>query len=153
MRETDKIISQKSKRYYWSIFGKLNLTKKPFFPDFQHQVAFAEKSLFLLLFPPLESEYAKTLCTFLLNSILRACVLNHFSRVRFCNPVDCRLPRISVHGILQERILEWVATPCSRGSFQPRDQTWVSCVFCITGGFFTAEPLGTPQLSTQFSSV
>ena len=73
LRETDKIISQKSKRYYWSIFGKLNLTKKPFFPYFQHQVAFAEKSLFLLLFPPLESEYAKTLCTSLLNSILHAC--------------------------------------------------------------------------------
>ena len=37
-------------------------------------------------------------------------------------------------GILQARILEWVSIPFSRGSSQPRDQTWV---FCITGRFFT----------------
>ena len=40
-----------------------------------------------------------------------------------------------VHGILQARILEWVAIPFSRGSSKPRDQTQV---FCITGGFFTS---------------
>ena len=39
----------------------------------------------------------------------------------------------TVHGILQARILEWAAFPCSRGSFQPRDQTQVSC---IAGEFF-----------------
>ena len=39
-----------------------------------------------------------------------------------------------VHGILQARILEWVAFPFSRGSSQTRDQTQVSC---IAGGFFT----------------
>ena len=33
----------------------------------------------------------------------------------------------SVHGILQARILEWVSISSSRGSSQPRDQTWVSC--------------------------
>ena len=38
------------------------------------------------------------------------------------------------HGILQARLLEWVAFPFSKGSPQPRDQTRVSC---ITGGFFT----------------
>ena len=37
-------------------------------------------------------------------------------------------------GILQARILEWVAMPSSRGSFQPRDRTQVAC---IAGGFFT----------------
>jgi len=37
-------------------------------------------------------------------------------------------------GILQARILEWVAIPFSRGSSQPRDQTQVSS---IAGGFFT----------------
>ena len=37
-------------------------------------------------------------------------------------------------GILQARILEWVVIPFSRGSFQPRDRTWVSC---IAGRFFT----------------
>ena len=44
--------------------------------------------------------------------------------------MDC-----TAHGILQARILEWVAFPFSRGSFQPRDRTQVSC---IAGGFFTS---------------
>ena len=48
--------------------------------------------------------------------------------------MDCSLPRSSVHGILQTRILEWAAIPFSRGSSQPRDWTWV---FCIAGRFFT----------------
>ena len=39
-----------------------------------------------------------------------------------------------VHGILQARILEWVAFPFSRGSYKRRDQTQVSS---IVGGFFT----------------
>ena len=38
-----------------------------------------------------------------------------------CDPMDCRLPDSSVRGILQARILEWVAMPSSRGSSQPRD--------------------------------
>jgi len=44
-----------------------------------------------------------------------------------CNPIDCSPPGSSVHGILQARILEWIAMPSSRGSSQPRDQTLVSC--------------------------
>ena len=40
-----------------------------------------------------------------------------------CNPMDCSLPASSVHGILQARMLEWVAMPSSWGSSQPRDQT------------------------------
>ena len=43
----------------------------------------------------------------------------------------------SVHGILQARTLEWVAMPSSRGSSQPRDRTWVSCVSHIGRRFFT----------------
>ena len=46
----------------------------------------------------------------------------------------CCLPGSCVHGILQARILEWVAIPLSRGSSQPRDWTWVSH---IAGRFFT----------------
>ena len=48
-----------------------------------------------------------------------------------CNPMEYSPPRSSVHGILQARILEWVAMPSSRGSFSPRDQIHVSCVSCI----------------------
>ena len=51
-----------------------------------------------------------------------------------CDPRDCSLPDFPVHGILQARILAWVAVPFSRGSSQPRDQTQVSC---IEGRFFT----------------
>ena len=49
----------------------------------------------------------------------------------FCNPMDCSLPGCSVHGILQARILEWVAISLSRGSSQPTDWTPASCVSCI----------------------
>ena len=45
-----------------------------------------------------------------------------------CSPMDCSPQGSSVHGILQARILEWVAIPFSRGSSQPREQTWVSCI-------------------------
>ena len=44
----------------------------------------------------------------------------------FCDPMDCSLPDSSVHGVLQARILEWIAIPFSRESSWPRDQTWVS---------------------------
>ena len=47
-----------------------------------------------------------------------------------CDPMD-----YTVHGILQARILEWVAFPFPRGSSQPRDQTQVSG---IAGRFFTS---------------
>ena len=45
-------------------------------------------------------------------------------------------PWTKVHGILQARILEWVAVPISRGFSQPGDQTQVSC---IAGGFFSSQ--------------
>ena len=48
------------------------------------------------------------------------------SCLTLCNPTDRSPPGSSVHGVLQARILEWVATLCSRGSSQPRDQTQVS---------------------------
>ena len=51
-----------------------------------------------------------------------------------------------VYGILQARILEWVAFPFSRGSSQPRDQTWVSC---IAGGFFTNWAIRETQSNMQ----
>ena len=52
--------------------------------------------------------------------------------------VDCSLSGSSLWGILQERILEWVAMPCSGESSWPRNQTWVFYVSCIlAGGFLT----------------
>ena len=52
------------------------------------------------------------------------------SCLTLCDPMD-----YTVHGVLQARILEWVAIPFSRGSSQPMDQTQVSH---IAGGFFTS---------------
>ena len=54
------------------------------------------------------------------------------SCLTLCDPMEC-----IVHGILQARILEWVAGPFSRGSSQPRDRTQVSC---LAGRFFSTEP-------------
>ena len=45
-----------------------------------------------------------------------------------CDPMDCSLPGSLVHGILQARVLEWVAISFSRGSSWPGDRTWVSCL-------------------------
>ena len=61
------------------------------------------------------------------------------------NSLDCSPPGSSVHGILQARILDWVAISSSRGSSWPRDWTLISCVvFCIRRRilffFLTTEP-------------
>ena len=61
--------------------------------------------------------------------------------------VDCSLPGSSVHGILQVRILEWVAIPFSRGSSPNRDRTQVSH---IAGRFFTV--WATREAKCQFST-
>ena len=59
------------------------------------------------------------------------------SRPTLCDPMDYTVhgTLYTVHGILQARMLEWVAVPFSRGSSQPRDRTQVSRV---VGGFFTS---------------
>ena len=48
------------------------------------------------------------------------------SCLTLCNPMDYSLTGFSVHGIFQTGVLGWVAISFSRGSSQPRDQTWVS---------------------------
>ena len=45
-----------------------------------------------------------------------------------CNAMNCSPPGSSVHGILQERILEWVAMTSSRGSSRTRNRTRVACL-------------------------
>ena len=72
----------------------------------------------------------KELCSFLWK-LLDSAVL-HAKWLQFCltlhDPMDCSPPGSSAHGILQPRILEWVAVPSSRGSSRPKDRTCVSCV-------------------------
>ena len=73
-----------------------------------------------------------------------------------CNPVDWSLPGFSNHGIIQARILEWVAISFSRilecvaisfsrGSSQPRDWIGVSAVSCIAGDSLPSELSGKPS--------
>ena len=78
-------------------------------------------------------------------------------------PVECSPPNSSVHGILQARILEWVALPSSTGSSQHRNQTCISYV-TISKGHQTSLVISRSLISqaskilnsikfSQFSSV
>ena len=69
-------------------------------------------------------------------------------------------PWTSVHGILQARILEWVAMPSSRASSRPRDRIHVfcvsciiSCVSCMAGRLFTTAPPGKPFFKEKSHAV
>ena len=63
------------------------------------------------------------------------------------DPMDCSLPGSSVHGILQARILQWIAIPFSRGSSRPLGiEPWVSC---IAGRFFTIWATRATQHTTK----
>ena len=66
------------------------------------------------------------------------------SCLTLCDPMD-----YTVHGILQARILKWVAIPFSRGSSQPRDQTQVSCT---AGRFFTRWVTREAQMTREVPS-
>ena len=70
------------------------------------------------------------------------CMLSCSACLTLCNSMDCSPPGFSVHGIIQEGILEWVAIFSSRGSSLARDRTHISCT---AGGFFTSELRGKPQ--------
>ena len=56
-------------------------------------------------------------------------------------------PGSSVHGILQARILEWVAMPSFKGSSPPRDRTWVSYT---AGKFFTIQATREAQKPSSY---
>ena len=82
------------------------------------------------------------------------CVLSHFGHVWvFVTLMDCGPPGSSVHGILQARILEWVAVPSSRGSSQLRDQTHISCLLHGQAGSLPLEWPGKPSLSAYLNTT
>ena len=70
-----------------------------------------------------------------------------------CDPMDCSLPGSSVHGILQARILEWVAISSSRGSSWPRDQTCVSCSSCSGRQVTTSATWEAPETDANMALV
>ena len=59
-----------------------------------------------------------------------------------CDPMDCSPPGSSICGILQARILEWVAISFSRGSSRPRDRTWSPA---LQANSLASEPPGKPK--------
>ena len=78
-----------------------------------------KNNIYYLLTYYLISENVKVL-------VAQSCLTLHYL-------IECNLPGLSIHGILQARILEWVAIPFSKESSWLRDQTQV---FCIAGWFF-----------------
>ena len=73
------------------------------------------------------------------------------SSLTLCDPMDCRPPDSSVHGILQAKTLDWIAMRSSRESSQARDWTQVSD---IAGRFFTNWAIREAlYIIIQFSSV
>ena len=81
------------------------------------------------------------------------CAVCMLSCIPLYDPVDCSLPGSSAHGILQARILEWVAISSCRGSSWCRDQIRFSCISCIAGRFFTTEPPGSPQYELHLFNI
>ena len=77
-----------------------------------------------------------------------ACVLSHF-RPTLCDPMGCSPPGSSDHGILQTRILEWVAMPSTRASSQTRDQTHIATSPALAGRFLTINTTWKPFLTAK----
>ena len=90
--------------------------------------------------------FKDSLCLMLIRDLVPStmlvcvCIL---SCVWLCDPKDSGPPCSSVHGVFQARILQWLAISCSKGSFQPRDRTCVSCRSLI--GRWILYPLGNPH--------
>ena len=75
------------------------------------------------------------------------CVSVTQSGLTLCDPMDCSPPSSSVPGILQARILGWVAIFFSKGFSRPRDQTRVSC---IAGRCFTLSVSANHLLNSEW---
>ena len=77
------------------------------------------------------------------NSNLCVCAKSPQPCPTLCNPMDCSPLGFSVHGILQARILEWVAMPSSRGSSPPKELNPISChLLHWQAGSLPLEPSG-----------
>ena len=83
---------------------------------------------------------------------VHVCVLVAQLCLTLCNAMDNRPPGSSVHGILQARILEWVAISSSRGSSWPRNRTCIS-VSCIGRWILYHLPPGKLYFTSYFSLI
>ena len=123
----------------WSIYSSWRIIKRPYWP-----VTKFWQWIWTTLIGKLE-------CHVSMNGVLMQNVLS-YGGVKvaqlcptLCDPMDYR-----VHGILQARILGWLAVSFSRGSSWPRDQTQVSH---IAGGFFTHWATREARLDDNIQSV
>ena len=72
---------------------------------------------------------------------MHACIPSIFSHVQFCKPMDCSLLGSSVHGILQVRILDWVAMPSPKALPDTRIEAVSLTSPALAGGFFTTSAI------------
>ena len=107
----------------------LNVQKSFWFGFPPSKLKLADSSVFfhILLISHIEIDQNYSLLFVVVELVTQLCLT-------LCDSIDCNSPSSSVHGILQARILEWVAIPFSRESSEPMDRTQVSC---IAGRFFT----------------
>ena len=136
---------------YWLLFLNLgNLWSQSFLTlnlgPYQWQAFKVRFKVFTVVLTVLKSRSTSHCLTFIWvwslskpSKVALCCMLSHFSRVWLCATLwtICSPPGSSVHGVLQARILVWVAMPGSRGSSQLRDQTHVSYISCIGRWVFT----------------
>ena len=80
--------------------------------------------------------------------LLHACMHAH-SCLTLCNPRDCSPPGSSVHGVLQPRILDWIAIPSSGGSSYPVIEPQPPASPALAGGLSTTQPPGKPCLGPR----
>ena len=130
--------------YSSPLFAYLSIVFSRSWPDLilNSLLLWAWKGLPVVLICILELDIYICVCTYMLISFIHLSiglmkklkVLVAQSCLTLCDPRDGSLPGSSVCGILQARILKWIAIPFSRGSSRPRDGTQVSC---IVGRFFT----------------
>ena len=132
-------------------FGLINLFSYVFYYPYRKGASYFIPTVrILFIFPPtlfkwtvLPADYSELQGKALSNDVcMHAKSLP--SCLTLCDPMNCSRPRFLVHGILQARILEWVAMPSSRESFRRRNRTHISCDSCTAGRFFTAELPGKP---------
>ena len=85
-------------------------------------------NLFYVTATCVSRHHTQALNKYLFNEYPCECAKFLQSSRTLCDPMDCSPPGSSVHGLLQARILDWVAIPSSSGSSQPRDRTRLSWV-------------------------
>ena len=89
------------------------------------------------------------------NLVYFSCACVNAKSLQYCltlwDPTDCSLSDSSVHGILQARILEWVAMPFSRDLPNPGIKPTSAASFALASGFFTTEPPGKRYQSVTIS--